>query len=84
MELRVIKKIVMLYWVISTNSVYCESWDVMERTITGDFHEKKVVTKTILQFAQKISIIKKTIAHKVYKMLLIATLIPDFGSIGEI
>ena len=23
----------------------------MERTITGDFHEKKVVTKTILQFA---------------------------------
>ena len=39
----------------------------MERTITGDFHEKKVVTKTILQFAQKISIIKKTIAHKVYK-----------------
>ncbi len=56
----------------------------LERTITGDFHEKKVVTKTILQFAQKISIIKKTIAHKVYKMLLIATLIPDFGSIGKI
>ena len=55
----------------------------MERTITGDFHEKKVVTKTILQFAQKIDIIKKTIAHKVYKMLLIATLIPDCGLIGE-
>ena len=48
------------------------------------FSRKKVVTKIILQFAQKISIIKKTIAHKVYKILLIATLIPDFGSIGEI
>ena len=50
MELRVIKKIAMLYWEIS------------------DFHEKRVVMKTILQFAQKISIIKKTIAHKVYKI----------------
>ena len=39
----------------------------MERTRAGDFHEKTVVTKTILQFAQKMSIIKKTIAHKVYK-----------------
>ena len=39
----------------------------MEQTITGDFHEKTVVMKTILQFAQKIDIIKKTIAHKVYK-----------------
>ena len=71
----------------------CLQW-AMERTITGDFHEKKVVLegkwltfdmkdvgkdqalisdfhekpysiKVILQFAQKIDIIKKTIAHKV-------------------
>ena len=50
----------------------------------SDFHEKMDNMKVILQFAQKIDIIKKTIAHKVYKMLLIATLIPDFVSIGKI
>ncbi len=37
----------------------------MERTITGDFHEKMDNMKLVLQFAQKIDIIKKTIAHKV-------------------
>ena len=50
----------------------------------SNIHEKMDNMKVVLQFAQKISIIKKTIAHKVYKMLLIATLIPDCGSIGEI
>ena len=50
----------------------------------SNFHEKMDNMKVVLQFAQKIDIIKKTIAHKVYKMLLIATLLPDFGSIGEI
>ena len=55
-----------------------------DQALISDFHEKPYNIKVILQFAQKIDIIKKTIAHKVYKMLLIATLIPDFGSIGEI
>ena len=31
------------------------------------FYEKTDSSKTILQFAQKNSIIKKTVAHKVYK-----------------
>lgn len=55
-----------------------------DQALISDFHEKPYSIKVILQFAQKIDIIKKTIAHKVYKMLLIATLIPDCGSIGEI
>ena len=33
----------------------------------SDFHEKMDNMKLVLQFAQKIDIIKKTIAHKVYK-----------------
>lgn len=58
--------------------------DEKNQVMISDFHEKMDNMKVILQFAQKIDIIKKTIAHKVYKMLLIATLIPDFGSIGKI
>ena len=58
--------------------------DEKNQVMISDFHEKMDNMKVILQFAQKIDIIKKTIAHKVYKMLLIATLIPDVGSIGEI
>ena len=58
--------------------------DEKNQVMISDFHEKIDNMKVILQFAQKIDIIKKTIAHKVYKMLLIATLIPDFGSIGKI
>lgn len=58
--------------------------DEKNQVMISDFHEKMDNMKVILQFAQKIDIIKKTIAHKVYKILLIATLIPDFGSIGKI
>ena len=58
--------------------------DEKNQVMISDFHEKMDNMKVVLQFAQKIDIIKKTIAHKVYKMLLIATLIPDFGSIGKI
>ena len=58
--------------------------DEKNQVMISDFHEKMDNMKVILQFAQKIDIIKKTIAHKVYKMLLIATLIPDFRSIGKI
>ena len=58
--------------------------DEKNQVMISDFHEKIDNMKVILQFAQKIDIIKKTIAHKVYKILLIAMLIPDFGSIGEI
>ena len=55
----------------------------MERTITGDFHEKSCY-ENYIAICTKNKYNKKTIAHKVYKILLIATLIPDFGSIGEI
>ena len=41
--------------------------------LISDFHEKMNNAKVILQFAQKIDIIKKTIAHKVYKSCLYGT-----------
>ena len=36
-----------------------------DQALISDFHEKPYNIKVILQFAQKIDIIKKTIAHKV-------------------
>ena len=41
--------------------------DEKNQVMISDFHEKMDNMKVILQFAQKIDIIKKTIAHKVYK-----------------
>ena len=38
---------------------------VKDQALISDFHEKPYNIKAILQFAQKIDIIKKTIAHKV-------------------
>ena len=38
-----------------------------DQALISDFHEKPYSIKVILQFAQKIDIIKKTITHKVYK-----------------
>ena len=39
--------------------------DVKTQVMSSDFHENIDIMKVILQFAQKIDIIKKTIAHKV-------------------
>ena len=36
-----------------------------DQALISDFHEKMDNMKLVLQFAQKIDIIKKTIAHKV-------------------
>ena len=39
--------------------------DEKNQVMISDFHEKMDNMKLVLQFAQKIDIIKKTIAHKV-------------------
>ena len=44
--------------------------DEKNQVMISDFHEKMDNMKVILQFAQKIDIMKKTIAHKVYKSCL--------------